>query len=127
MKVPIYRPPQREEIPTLPKGLEWTDQLLAARDKALKEHTRALQSRLSFEDNFNAEVRELSLKDDTEVDVHLKTLKGPPLGVLLIQSALYDYAHVAWEHADVDKITVKVKWDSSPTGFVDVTLLILGS
>lgn len=126
MKIARYRPPEIKELPNLPSGLEWTDTLLASRDRAIGEHTQALQRRLDFANNFNADLRTVAMMNDTSVTI-TTSIKGRPQGVLVLGTTEYSYHKLAWRVVDTDRIEVKVKWDSTPTSLVDVTLLILGT
>jgi len=127
MKIQNFRIVPAAETTSVPKDARWIDDALGPRDKALKDHTEALQSRLSFSDNFNAEVRSVSLHHQAEVELTLTKLHGEPLGIVLLHNAINDYTRTTWRQTDVSTVAVKVDFSTAPTAEVDVTLLILGS
>lgn len=88
---------------------------------------RALRNRLDFESNFNAEIRTLSLSNDTEVEVSLREMVGPVIGVVVLDSDLFDYPSLAWTRVSAQAIKLKIKWDSTPTTPVNVDLLLFGA
>lgn len=126
MKIQRYRPPELTEIPKIPKGTEWISAVLAPRDRALKDHAQALTNRLTFEENLNAEVRDVEVFHNVEVELTLNTLNGPAIGVFLVFSELEDYAKLKWRASDADTLRFTVKWDSAPSAGYTVRLVIIG-
>lgn len=89
--------------------------------------TTALQGNISFEDNFDAEIKDLKIKDNTTTTFELKTLKGKPRGILLLDRGVFDYSLVAFKVVNDRTISVKmVSTDEAPLGSTSVRIAILG-
>lgn len=123
MKIPSFQPLKTEG---LPKELKSIKTILDSINKALVDHTYALQRRLLFADNFDCEVRDIEVLHGTAVEVDLSTMRSSPRGVLLMWSELHDFAKLKWEQSGTKKIKVTVEWDSTPTAFYTVRILVIG-
>lgn len=124
MKVSNFKRISRSDFP------EATDEFHKAMDivsDQIELLTTALQGNISFEDNFDAEIKELDLEDNKAVTFELKTLRGKPRGVLLLDRGLFDYSVVALQVVDDKSIKVKIAMtDEAPTTSTSVRIAILG-
>lgn len=127
MKVSNPKTPSTREIPEAPAEARWADRLLEQRDQHIKDITRALQGQLSLADNLNAEVRDLSILDDTEVTVELKKIRGAPIGALLLWTERKERGDFWWAPVDVGKALFSVSWPSLPEGEQKVRVVFFGS
>lgn len=89
--------------------------------------TTALQNNQTWADNSNAEIRTINMCHDVEKQVSLQTLRGRPRHALVLSTAIYDYARLAWRIINESVVGVKVKFDSAPTGEFDVEIVFLGN
>lgn len=103
-------------------GERFLDQLNAL----MKGIVEALQGRLDFAHNFNCEIKEFDVQDDTAIEVSLDRLRGKVQHVLLLDPDIFDYHGLAWEHVSEGTIRIKISFTSTPTEAVSVKLLFLG-
>lgn len=96
-------------------------------DIALVQVVQALQRRLTFGENFSCEVKDISLRHNTEVEVRLTTLRTPILGVLCVYNDAYDYAIPTVRPVDIDRVGVKVYFVGTPAIEVMCRLIFLGA
>ena len=124
MKVSNFKRLSRTDNPQIP---EWMEPLLKVINDQFESITTALQGSLTFDDNFNAEIKEFSLKDNTAVDVKLSRVKGKPRGVILLDRDVFDYHVAAFEILDEKTVRVKLSFtDTAPLGDVKIRLLVVG-
>jgi len=128
MKLKQYQPTLRTNVPEAEK---WIDKIVAPSNNQIKRMTTALQNQLSYRDNFNAEVLDLKIWHDDESttgwsEIELNSLKGKPEGVQLIFWDWDDYAHIKWKIKAINKIQIKVKFDTDPEQEVDIRILVVG-
>jgi hypothetical protein len=124
MKIGKFTAVNRTDVPQAP---EWTDKLLKPFNTALKELNTLGQKQISFTDNCNTEPRELRVKHETPYELTLNVLKGKPLGAMVLWTSVNDYLpRLKFEIQDEKKVKVTFKFDSAPSGEVDVKILIIG-
>ena len=58
--------------------------------------TTALQNNLTFGDNSNSELVTIDVASDTNTQIRLQEIKGPPQQAILVATDLFDYGHLAW-------------------------------
>lgn len=127
MKVKSYTHVSSAQIAGVPEEhREWIDSVLESRDKQIKDLTTVLTSRLDFDSNFNAEIREITVPDATEVEIRLRSLKSQPVGVVHLWNENGDDVALSWAPSDQDKLKVTITFASSPTDEVLTRLLIIG-
>lgn len=123
MKIPDFARLMVEEF----KELEWFSKLAFALNKPLELITKALQNRLSFEDNFASEVIELRL--DGQYPIILPFKLGRPKHILVtrINSGIVTFApFVDWTTDGQDvKITDVLGVIPSGTNIVKLTIVII--
>ena len=90
----------------------------------VEQVTRALRSGLTFYDNFDCEVKQVTLKHDTEQILSAtKTVTGIiPLRVI---SKSVGVQSLAWWYSDSGNLTVKIGFTGSPTESQTVVLVVL--
>lgn len=93
----------------------------------VEQLTSALQGRIGISENTNAEVRVVQLVHDTSSVILQHRVKGQAKAVLLAWEELFDYTQCTWQAIDDNRVRVKVKWASAPTGPTWVHLLIFGA
>lgn len=124
MKVQSYVKLQRENFPGVPEEFEGVFDHL---NKTLEELVSALQGKLSFDDNFNCEIKEFTVRDNTPIRVKVR-VRGKPRGVILLDRSTSDY-HLA-SFTIIDNETVEVAFyfpTTAPTGDTTVRILVIGS
>lgn len=97
--------------------------------------TTALQGRLGFGDNFNAELRDLKVKTGIPTRLTLRTVKVP-VGVLLVGPMRYYHAEI-WSQISNQEVEITVHLattptlpgtaESKPSQFVDIRVLVIGA
>lgn len=124
MKVASFKRLSRADYQGIPEAFEpFIDSL----NDQIEQVTQALQNNLTFEENFNAEVKEITIKDNTPVDLRVK-LKGKPRGILLLDRNVEDYTVESFSIIDSETIRVKLSFtDTAPLGDIKVRLLVIGS
>jgi hypothetical protein len=127
MKLGNPKNPSRSETPGVPADASWIDDYMAPRDSHVKHLTQCLQGLWSLPDNANVEIKELEVKNGVDATLTLQRLRGIPIGVQVIWSALYDYHHLKVALLDEKRVKFAVKWDSAPTKAVKVRLLFWGA
>ncbi len=127
MNISTYTPVKAGDLGTVPKDAQWVDSVLESRDSQLEDLSRALQGRLSPDENLNAEYRDVSVLHNTEFLLTLQKVRGACKGVLLLGSDLYDFALVAWRQIDTSEILVKISFSTAPADHVGVRLLVMGA
>jgi len=122
MKVDAFRRLQQGDYQD---AQPWWFRALDPINKQFEKLTNAMRKGLDFGSNFNGQVKTLELAHDTSTEIKVD-VRGKPLGVLILGTNSTDYARVAWEIVDAEKVAVKVKWDTDPGALVEATLLIIG-
>lgn len=123
MKVADYRRISKTDLQEAPA---WMHRIVDQTNQQIEIVTTAVQRNLTFSENFNSEIRSISLADDTTTRISLNALKGKPIGAILVDSG-YAYARLAWQVVDESTVDVKVKWDVAPAVDTEVVILFLGS
>ena len=124
MKIQNFKNLNRSTETDIPEEIFRT---LEPLNEQLQALTTGARRRLSFEDNFNAQVHKILLKDDIAVDLSVDKVRGKANRVEVDTPGFFDYYRLAWKVIDENKIRVKVKWDSAPTDKVDATIVVFGS
>lgn len=128
MKIKAYRPLHRQDVPQTP---QWADRILEPVHAQLKDLTRLGQGQVS-PDNRNDEIRTVRVKHNATgtgtpyTDITLKTLRGKPIGVTIIDSVATSYPR--WRHQvlDLKKIRLWVQFSTDPGAEVNATVLVHG-
>ena len=124
MKIGNFRRLSRADFPDAPDIL-W--RMLESFQDQIELLTSALQGHLTFEDNFNVEIKDLDLEDNTTVTFKLNHLKGKPIGVILLDRGIYDYSVVALEILDEKTARAKIAFtDEAPTDTTTIRVAFLG-
>lgn len=89
----------------------------------IEQTTRSLRTGLSFGDNFNCEVKTVSLKHDTETIISASKTATGIIPVRAVTQSMVD--SFGWWYSDAGNLTVRAKFSGSPTGTIDVVLVIL--
>lgn len=126
MKIPNPKFPTRNESPGIPEDARWIDDYSSPRDGNVKMITQALQKQLSFGDNVNAEIRELEILHDTDFVLTLQSLRGIPIGALVLWTELYDYHFLRFSVVDTKRVRFSVFFLSEPTEKSRVRILFVG-
>jgi len=125
MKIDTYFKLQRESFPDVPEAFEGVFDHI---NRWLEQLVSALQHKLTFEDNFNGVVKELTVKDNTPTDFQVKGIRGKPRGVVLLDRETSDYHLASLQILDNDTIRVKLYFPTTaPTGDTKIRVLVLGS
>lgn len=124
MKVQGFRRLNVEDFQDAP---EWFHRFLESYNETLEHLYTLLANNLTFEDNFNCEVKSFKIKDNTPVTVALTSLKGRPSGVFLLNRGIFDYYQEAHHILDARTIETKLNFNTeAPLGDVDVKIVVLG-
>jgi hypothetical protein len=105
---------------------DWMGGFIERLNPILEEVINALQGNIFLEHNMNGVYRTVEVVDDTEYEIQTG-IRGQPVEVSLAHSENYEYARICWKRATEDRIRFKVKFDTAPSGAVNVTLRIVGS
>lgn len=122
MKINSFRGPNKGDVQGIDDNL---NRVLDILNKPLEEHTEALQGNLNA-DNFNQEVRDIQVFHNIEVRISLQKIKGKCIGALPLWNSLYDYVKVAFQQISETQVKIKCYFDTTPTGKVNVRLLLIG-
>lgn len=123
MKVTITRLLETSKILATKVGQEIPD-FFSYMGEFVEQVTRSLRSGLTFTDNFDCAVKEVSLRHNTAqiIDVP-KTVTGIlPVRVVSQEYILRDFG---WYYDQQGRLTVKVAFDSDPGSALDVLLVVL--
>ena len=124
MRIPNFKRPRREDMPDADDTL--FKKIVEPISDQVEELTRAMQRRLSPQDNFDMEVRELDLTDGVQLEITLRQLRGIPLGALFLESDVADGATLAMERVSRERVKLRADWPSGPSGAQRTKVLIVG-
>ena len=124
MKIQSFDLIQISEFPDAPPAME---RLVEKVNLHINDITVALFNRVSIGDNLNAEVRAITVAQDTPIVLRLQTLSGKPIHALLLATSVFDYARLAWRVVEESLVEIKVKFDNTPATDPEVVVAFLGS
>lgn len=125
MKLANYKHPTKQDIPTLAPDVE---KALEAIGRQVREVTQVLQGKASLTENGNNEIKTLSVKDNTEYEVTLGTLKGTPVGATPIYSSNFEIPRLTHFQTLSDRrVRVRFSFSTPPADPVTVRLLFFGA
>ena len=89
----------------------------------VEQVTRSLRNGLSFGDNFNCEVKTITLKHDTpQIVSATKTVTG----IIPIRVVSKDFIDAfAWYYSEAGELTVRAKFTGPPLGSISVVIVLL--
>lgn len=125
MKVPNYKHPTRQDFPGISPEVE---KALEAMGRQIREHTNALQGRLSLTENSNNKMKDLpEVRDGQDYIVELPTINGIPLGAIAIYSSIFEVPRVShFEILGGGRVKVRFSFDAPTLSPVSVRVLFLG-
>lgn len=123
MKLSLFKRFTQEDHPDVPEGF------LQQLNKVLEDISTALQSRLTFSENIQSEVRKLDIRNGTVTPIRLQKLDRNPIGVLLLKSSYLVDPTFTWAPSSGRDLTVDVTltWTPAPATDPTVTLLFIGN
>jgi hypothetical protein len=121
-QIPNFQRYNKGDTPDAP---EWFHKVMDTINLQIEALTTALQGNVSLSENANCETREITMKQDEEVEISLKKLHGKPTAAAVTYSSIYDFPSLAWRVIDEKKVAVKVHWatgTSTTEGTVKIRL-----
>jgi len=104
---------------------EWFLRFADHLNPILDEIVRALQGRLTLDENHNCVYKEVELADSTELEIS-QEVKGNVVEVSVASSEYFGEFQFTWRKFTEERIGVRIKWVVAPATAQKVTLRILG-
>lgn len=125
MKVEQFRRMQPGDMGDAP---QWGRQLADVMNRHGEQVSTALQKKLSFGDNFNAQEVILELEHDTETLARVEIRGKATNAFVTATPQYYEYLpDLAWGVENENSVKLKVKWrDNPPTGTTPVHIFFFG-
>lgn len=90
----------------------------------VEQNIRALRNGLTFADNFDCEVKNISvLHDSPQIVSASKTVSGVLVTRVFSQTYLID--QVLWYYDDQGRLTIRIKFDSNPGQALSIAVVLL--
>ena len=125
MNLPDLKTPSAKEAGA-PTEADWFNRAAAPRDAQLKRITDLLQGLFSVT-NANAEIRELTVKDQEPLVVHTTKIRGPAVGAVVLWAGLDRQQTAFWTNTNTGEGTLEVSFNSGPDEPVDIVALLVGN
>ena len=110
----------------VPEVKQIVERLLDAVNLQLEKLTDLAERNINFFDNFNSEIVQVEVADDTKITVRLNDLKERPRDAWITYSDQDSYPELNWEVVDQDQVELSVKWQTAPAAKGIARIIFLG-
>jgi hypothetical protein len=122
MKLRNFRPVDVSEIAEASDENSWMDAYMQPRDQQLQALTQVGQKHFSLEDNANAEIRDVEVLHNTEIEI-ATNVKG---GARVVLDGNITLGKLIWRPIDLETIGVTYKFDTDPGVRTAIRIVVWG-